>query len=184
MTDLYINDKQQLPSGVHEDSKETEHATVFATEPPISVGGTFPTIGSEYVPEDFGNFCSKPLFISEIPLAEGTELSDSVFDPFYQYFFNSVVKEKVQHFRNWRGNLHLRFCLDLSPYQYTSVLVSFKPMISTLGSIFSVKEGEINDYSGGNISGYTINPTPFSRQMALLFERQHLRLQLLQPRLG
>lgn len=75
----------------------------------------------------FSDFFSRPILIQEYSWTEGNSLVGTL-NPWYLYFTNARIIEKLKGFSRLRARLHLRFMVNGSPFRYSDVMVSYRPL--------------------------------------------------------
>lgn len=96
----------------------------------------------------------RPIKLFEGDLSEGISLF-LWFDPWRLWITNVSVRNKLGGYGLFRGNLNLKFVINASPYQYTQLVLSYKPLVSTVPIDLTTSMGtdtEMIDFSGGSMS--------------------------------
>lgn len=76
---------------------------------------------------DLGNFFQRPVLIQTYSWAENTLFTQS-FSPWKDYFNTASVKKKLDNFHLIRCNLNLKFVINASPFYYSCVMVTYRPL--------------------------------------------------------
>lgn len=77
------------------------------------------------------------------------------FDPWRLWINDASVRNKLGGYGLFRGNLNLKFVINASPYQYAQLILSYKPLASTVTPAIAATLGtdtEMVDFSGGCMS--------------------------------
>lgn len=117
---------------------------------------------------------SRPIMLRRIAWAEGNSIS-TVMYPWADYFSNSIIRDKIRGYQKFKGNLHLKFMINATPFQYSKVLVTYKPLVKYVSTGYSTAKTpnmEVQDFGGGLIDYSASAPDPFIP----LSQRQHLEL--------
>lgn len=83
-----------------------------------------------------GDWFSRPVKIATYNWSEGTAL-DQTFDPWYLYFSNPEIYDKIKGFSRLQATLHVKLTINASPYQYSMGIMSYKPLTSLTNDCFS-----------------------------------------------
>lgn len=86
-------------------------------------------------------FC-RPFPIRTFSWAEGASL-DAKFYPWQEYFSQPAVLNKIKGYSRLRAKLKMKIVINASPYQYSALMASYKPLVSVPSSTY------VADYSGG-----------------------------------
>lgn len=116
----------------------------------------------------------RPIMLKRISWSEGSSLSTIMY-PWADYFNNSIIKDKIRGYQKFKGNLHLKFLINATPFQYSKVLVTYRPLVSHVSPGYSTTKTpnmEVRDFGGGIIDYSSSAPDPFIP----LSQRQHLEL--------
>lgn len=148
---------------------ETEQNTTFvenntiATIPEITVvDSTFNDGAVDNIA--LANWFSRPVVISSHIWNDGSHI-DFEFFPWYEFFTNPSIKNKLYGYSRLRCNLHLKFLINGSPFQYSAVIASYKPLVDP--------NNALNDFSGG-----VINTTNVTRNGQLVGYSQRMNIEL------
>lgn len=76
---------------------------------------------------ELGNFLERPRLIQTYTWNVNT-LFDESFSPWLNYFDDPTVKSKLDHYAFMRCNLKLRFVINSSPFYYSSIMVTYRPL--------------------------------------------------------
>lgn len=76
---------------------------------------------------ELGNFFQRPVLIQTYSWAENTLFTQS-FSPWKDYFNTASVKKKLDNFHLIRCNLNLKFVINASPFYYSCVMVTYRPL--------------------------------------------------------
>lgn len=112
-----------------------------------------------------GAWFKRPVLIYTQTWAEGMTFQ-TTFDPWDLYLNNPNIRRKLAGFGLFRGSLKIKFLINATPFQYSCVLVSYKPLTGTGG------ENEELDFSGG--TAYAMDP-PSDNDVTALAKVQSLR---------
>lgn len=116
----------------------------------------------------------RPIMLKRISWAEGSSISTIMY-PWADYFSNSIIRDKIRGYQKFKGNLHLKFMINATPFQYSKVLVSYKPLVKYVSNPYSASKSanmEVQDFGGGLIDYASTAPDPFIP----MSQRQHLEL--------
>ncbi|APG78901.1 hypothetical protein 2 [Beihai razor shell virus 1] len=148
---------------------ETEQNTTFvenntiATIPEITVvDSTFNDGAVDNIA--LANWFSRPVVISSHIWNDGAHI-DFEFFPWYEFFTNPSIKNKLYGYSRLRCNLHLKFLINGSPFQYSAVIASYKPLVDP--------NNALNDFSGG-----VINTISVTRNGQLVGYSQRMNVEL------
>lgn len=72
-------------------------------------------------------FFERPVKIQEFDWQVGTPFS-TVFNPWADWFDNTRVKNRLSNFRNFRGDLHLKFLINGNSFYWGSLMASYYPL--------------------------------------------------------
>ncbi len=75
---------------------------------------------------DLADFLKRPTKIYTTSWSGG--FTSTTLDPWTLFFSNIVIKNKIQNFGYFSGNLHVRFVINTNPFLYGSLLVNYQPM--------------------------------------------------------
>lgn len=112
---------------------------------------------------------NRPFPIQDFSWEEANVL-DHTFYPWYDYFSQPAVKNKMLGYSRFKAKLCLKFVMNASPYQYGAVLASYKPLVAA-GTTYA------EDYSGGVID----TNLSTDAQLVGLSQRPHV---MLLPQIG
>lgn len=78
---------------------------------------------------DLKNFLSRPYEILTQTWTHGTALDPTThfFEPWYLYLNRTAIKNKLQNYYLFRGNLHLKVVVNASPFYYGAAMLSYAP---------------------------------------------------------
>lgn len=78
---------------------------------------------------DLGKFLSRPVQIGYLLWTPGTlpRFAMMIY-PWYEFFNNAYIKQKVANFGLVRGNLHIKVLVNATPFVYGSALMSYWPL--------------------------------------------------------
>jgi len=116
----------------------------------------------------------RPILLRRIAWSEANSISTIMY-PWADYFSNSIIKDKIRGYQKFKGNLHLKFMINATPFQYSKVLVTYKPLVKYVSSGYSTSKTanmEVQDFGGGLIDYAATAPDPFIP----LSQRQYLEL--------
>jgi hypothetical protein len=96
-------------------------------------------MGQDTVDAELGNFFSRPLKIGNFVWPTGTAFATS-FNPWFLYFSNSRVANRITNFNLLRCNLHLKFVINGNSFLYGKAIAAYLPMemydfVSDLSSV-------------------------------------------------
>lgn len=110
---------------------EIEQNVTFSDEVEVESTPIPPTVESllmdSSVNVDLGNFLQRPVLIHTYTWVENTGFAQD-FSPWKNYFNNSAVKSKLDHYHLIRCNLNLKFIINASPFYYSCVMVTYRPL--------------------------------------------------------
>lgn len=116
----------------------------------------------------------RPILLRRIAWSEGSSISTIMY-PWADYFNNSIIKDKIRGYQKFKGNLHLKFMINATPFQYSKVLVSYRPLVGYVSPGYGTTKAsnmEVRDFGGGIIDYAPTAPDPF----VPLSQRQNLEL--------
>lgn len=149
---------------------------IEGTEPSTgmhSINNSGDNYGGDHV-SALKDWFQRPIMLKRISWAEGASISTIMY-PWADYFNNSIIKDKLRGYQKFKGNLHLKFLINATPFQYSKVLVSYRPLVSYVSSGYSTTKTanmEVKDFGGGIIDYSFTAPDPF----VPMSQRQHLEL--------
>lgn len=82
----------------------------------------------------------RPVMIQRYTWAEGASFAQT-FNPWKDYFTTTSVTNKLKNYSRLRATMHVKAVINASPYQYSLLLMSYKPLATTSAN---------DDFSGGN----------------------------------
>lgn len=106
---------------------------------------------------------SRPIMLKRISWSEGASISTIMY-PWADYFNNGIIKDKLRGYQKFKGNLHLKFLINATPFQYSKVLVTYRPLVSYASVGYSTTKSanmEVRDFGGGVIDYSATSPDPF-----------------------
>lgn len=127
--------------------------------------------GGDYV-SDLKEWFARPQLLKRLSWSEGTSLN-SVIYPWAEFFTSTRVREKIKGYQKLRANLHIKVLVNATPFQYSKVLVSYKPMVWGVSGGYSstrTPDIETKDFGGGLIDFDVTAPDYFIP----LSQRTHL----------
>jgi len=78
---------------------------------------------------ELAQFLSRPIRISSLSWAESEAVGiKTTIDPWTLYFNTAIIKKKLDNYTWLRGNLHLKFVINASPFYYGLMMASYKPL--------------------------------------------------------
>ena len=80
---------------------------------------------------ELGDFLSRPVLIQSFTWTENFDFSES-FSPWLNYFNNATIKKKLDNYYLLRCNLHLKFVINASPFYYSAIMVTYRPLSDLL----------------------------------------------------
>lgn len=116
----------------------------------------------------------RPIMLRRIAWTEGASIS-TVMYPWADYFNNSIIRDKIRGYQKFKGNLHLKFMINATPFQYSKVLVTYRPLVKNVSVGYSTSKTanmEVQDFGGGVVDYAASAPDPFIP----LSQRQFLEL--------
>lgn len=121
-------------------SETTQKILSFIDPPAVTVvdGTTAPdSIGStllNHVGEDMGSFLSRPLFIYTDTWTPGQGAAETAtIDPWSLFLNNKRVINRLNNYRNLRGNLVIRIMMNGNGFYYGRLLVDYVPLAPLRG---------------------------------------------------
>lgn len=81
-----------------------------------------------------GGFLSRPVVIKSFVWTESTPLTPAVFFPWYEFFNNTFIKDKLKNFSRLRCKLKLKFVTNASPFYYGSLRACYFPLDDSTGA--------------------------------------------------
>lgn len=79
--------------------------------------------------QDLHDFLKRPVKILNYQLASSNNVGDTTsLTPWASYLNNTYVKNKLRNFAFLRGDLHLKFVINASPFLYGAVLATYQPL--------------------------------------------------------
>lgn len=117
---------------------------------------------------------SRPIMLKRISWSEGSSISTIMY-PWADYFNNTIIQDKIRGYQKFKGNLHLKFLINATPFQYSKVLVTYRPLVNYVSTGYSTTKTanmEVKDFGGGVIDYSATAPDPFIP----LSQRQNLEL--------
>lgn len=118
-----------------------ENESEFYSFPPSSKD-----FATDSAPEDMGDFLSRPLLIKTISWVPAG-VSDADWDPWTLFFNNSVVKHKINNFAYIRGNLHVKFVINASPFIYGLMRMAYTPTPDYVHHVDELSSTSLATYS-------------------------------------
>lgn len=117
-----------------EPSSESEVTTSF-----VDVANTIVDVESGEMPAlaraddvsegELAQFLSRPIRISNLSWAESDTVGiKTTIDPWTLYLNTAIIKKKLDNYTWFRGNLHLKFVINASPFYYGLMMASYKPL--------------------------------------------------------
>lgn len=76
---------------------------------------------------NLGDFLTRPVLIHTYNWILN-DVFDQSFSPWYDYFDNPAVKSKLDNYYLLRCNLNLKFLINASPFYYSCLMVSYRPL--------------------------------------------------------
>jgi hypothetical protein len=126
-------DNFKVQSGVEGEigSGETQVNLTFDDEKTNDEEGA-EVVRSLYVPtmsmnSDLGKYLSRPVLIHTENWILGNTVNTSL-RPWHLYFNHTSIKNKITNYAFIRCDLHLKIMINASPFYYSALLVSYKPM--------------------------------------------------------
>lgn len=92
------------------------------------------------------SFFERPVRIREYQWNVGSGFN-VVISPWADWFNNTRVKNRLSNFRNFRGNLHLKFVINGNSFYWGSMMVSYCPLpLSAENPFYFTDNGYLPDY--------------------------------------
>lgn len=112
---------------------QTQQTYVFANEPTsVTVGKPSATLAgasSLSMPQDLGRYLSRPRLLSTFTWTEAMATGlQATIQPWNLHLTNASMREKLQGYGLFRGNLHLKFIVNGSPFYYGGLMASYTPL--------------------------------------------------------
>lgn len=110
----------------------------------VSFGGPSDLSPDGSVQESIGlsDWFTRPYPIKTYSWAEGASIDDKFF-PWFEYFSQPAVLNKIKGYSRLKAKLKIKMVINASPYQYSALMASYKPLVAVPGSAY------VADYSGG-----------------------------------
>lgn len=119
---------------------------------------------------DLSHFFDRPLLITSWEWDDGTTFFQQL-APWFEYFSHPTIWPKLLGFSRMTANLEVEFRINGSPFRFSQLMVSYRPLSSNIKSD-GVVDRSLSDFSGGYIpeDGVTVlgtalttaSSTPFS----------------------
>lgn len=77
---------------------------------------------------DLADFLKRPTKIYTTSWSGG--FTSTTINPWSLFFSNTVIKNKIQNFAYFSGNLHVRVVINTNPFLYGSMLVNYQPLFN------------------------------------------------------
>lgn len=82
---------------------------------------------------ELGDFLHRPIIIKEYTWTEGTTF-DQDFNPWLEFFSHPTITPKIQYYYMTRCKLHLKFVINASPFYYSALMASYRPLSDIAGT--------------------------------------------------
>jgi len=80
---------------------------------------------------DLNDFLRRPIKIAELVIpATNTPAATSI-EPWWYFLRNKRISNRINNYAYFRGNLHLKFVINGTPFHFGRVLVSYEPLSSS-----------------------------------------------------
>lgn len=117
-----------------------------------------------------GQFLSRPVVIKSFTWTEATPLTPSIFFPWYEYFNNTFIKNKLTNYARLRCKLKLKFVINASPFYFGSLRACYFPLDGPTGSRANFGVGSANLVRFSQVPGVYLEPQNMSStEMTLPF---------------
>lgn len=112
---------------------QTQETYMFANEATsVSVGkpsATMTGANSMSMPQDLGRYLSRPRLLSTFTWTEAMATGlHATIEPWELHLADPSMAQKLQGFGLFRGNLHLKFIVNGSPFYYGALMASYTPL--------------------------------------------------------
>ena len=118
------------------DAELTHFVDTTNVDPPLPEGYHNILVKSDALGEgDLKEFLARPVRISSFAWSEsdvtGTKTS---IDPWSLFLNTAIIKKKLDNYAFLRGNLHVEFVVNASPFYYGLMMASYQPLPNFTGS--------------------------------------------------
>lgn len=129
------NNDEQTSKNTPVSTGDTQQTTVFIDDASI-VSKTFDKgsqqglLCSVQPMADLGSFFKRPVVLTEFEWTGADSVLNKIgtFEPWKIWFEDSTVQNKLQTYRNFRGNMHLRFIINSNKFLYGTVAAYYEPL--------------------------------------------------------
>lgn len=115
----------------------------WVVEPNSNLDPTF-ELGFNSGSADLADFLSRPVLLhtENIPISEN--LYRHAFKPWTSFFGDPVIQRKLHNFAYIKCKLHLKFVLNASPFHYSLIMASYRPLdsLNPLGRLIKINTTE------------------------------------------
>lgn len=84
--------------------------------------------GAAHYDMQLGDFLKRPVKIAEVKWGEGSILSSATLNPWKAFLTHESVLRKTANFKLIRGDMHVKFVINGSPFLFGKLLVSYAPL--------------------------------------------------------
>lgn len=113
----------------------------WMVEPKSNLDPTFET-GYNDGSADLADFLSRPVLLhtENIPISEN--LYRHQFKPWTLFFSDAAIRRKIYNFAYIKCNLHVKFVINASPFHYSLLMASYRPLNSKnpLGRLITINQ--------------------------------------------
>ena len=93
---------------------------------------------------------ARPILIKRLDWSENTALTYTSFQPWYKYFTQPNIINKLKGYTRLRANLKLKVVVNGSPFRYGCAMLSYRPLYNGNGYIST--KSTCPYFSGGHIA--------------------------------
>lgn len=153
-----------LPAEISQDNITTEvvqQQTFLDGSPSQEAGSAFAPSSATITENgmDISHFFERPLLVTSWEWDDGSDFFQTL-SPWYSYFTSDAIRPKLLGFSRMTADLEVEFRLNGSPFRFSQLLVSYRPLFNYVKTTSSGPRS-LSDYSGGYLpeDGCSVNGT-------------------------